>query len=68
MSLGPFRICIFAREGCAEMRGKRSSGCWGIASEFDTSVDGRCISYLGRRVGRVEEIMLRCLGIWLAGV
>ena len=68
MSLGPFLICIFAREGCAEMRGRRSSGCRRIASEFDSWVDGRCMACPGKTVGRVEERTLNCLGVRSAGV
>lgn len=44
------------------MRGKRSSGYWGIGSEFDNWVDGRCVACLGRRAGRVGEMMLNSLG------
>lgn len=43
------------------MRGKRSSGYWGIGSEFDNWVDGRCVACLGRRAGRVGEMMLNSL-------
>ena len=50
------------------MRGKRSSGCWGVASEFDNWVDDRCIAYLGWRAGRVEDMTLNSLRIWSAGV
>ena len=59
---------MVAREGCVEMRGRRSSGCLRIASEFDNWVDGRCMACPWRRVGRVEERMLNSLGVWSAGV
>ena len=49
------------------MRGRRSSGCWRIASEFDNWIDGRCMVCPGKMVGRMEEIMLNSLGVWSAG-
>ena len=68
MSLGPFRTCILAREGCVEMRGRRSNEGGRIASEFDNWGDGRCMACPGKRVGRVEERMLYSLGFLSAGL
>ena len=66
MSLGALRICIFANEGCVEMRGKRLLGCGGMAREFASESGSVYVARRGKMVGRLAESILICLERLLA--
>lgn len=65
VSLGPFRTCIFAREGWVEMRGRRLREDERVVSDCGDEVANASLACRRSREGRVWEMMLRALQVGL---